>query len=572
LSVVVVIVVFAISFSRIKSLHECSGEPQSFSVLCHVREIHRFGTVVCSIAAKRFQATAVDTIPLCLHFSSLAHLTSFVSPQHELRGRADAGRHLTAIGSALGGPVRVGKGEYFSAAAFTLAATLTLEASTTDISDASTARVAGSPAMWTFRTDGAFGTAAASKVIFVDANNAELTPIQVAALSTYVDWNIGAAIALGATSYVAGNMKSLSGAVTLGANAICTGSVTAANGAVTFGAGAESGNIFADGAVSMGALAKAGNVASNGLVTLGAGATTGHLTAMTVAGAADSLDTSPDGVSLGAGASAPLQIPTDLNGAEFAHGLYNSGTAITNSGTVTILVPNDYVATGRRLARAAQFVVDSGNLAPGAGASPVGMVDAQADPPHVWKFTIGAAFSTAAASKLVFKENDAGRAEITSASDSTKFKSLLAAVEFDVTGAVTIGAGSKMYAKMDSDADITLGAGAETGALKTPKSVTMGAGAKAYGSVEGTIAVTKGAGACANVAVPLDVEAIKSAIETRCPSATYANANTAGACDLSSTPTDPAAAAVHSLCCAIAADIPRWYPVAGEDVMDPTCG
>jgi hypothetical protein len=93
-----------------------------------------------------------------------------------------------------------------------------------------------------------------------------------------------------------------------------------------------------------------------------------------------------------------------------------------------------------------------------------------------WIFIIGAAFSTAASSRMVFAPGSYGT------------------VTWVVTGAISTGANSIAIGTMQAVGAITLGAGAHSGPLEAEGAITLGANAKAT-SATTTAATTLGAGA-----------------------------------------------------------------------------
>jgi hypothetical protein len=115
-----------------------------------------------------------------------------------------------------------------------------------------------------------------------------------------------------------------------------------------------------------------------------------------------------------------------------------------------------------------------------------------ADETGKWTFKIGAAFTTAAASKMVFVS---GSKNVPYTGSAT-VKELSDRVLWDVTGAITLGAGSSAIGKMTASGAITVGATVTCAALEAGGAITVGAGANAL-SVKSTsgAAVTIGAGA-----------------------------------------------------------------------------
>jgi hypothetical protein len=385
---------------------------------------------------------------------------------------------------------------YHSAAAFTLPGTLTLVFDSSTLPTA--IRASSVPFKWTFKTDAAFSTAAGSKVVFHDGTNTiEEGVAGFEFLKTFVNWEVGAAISLGANSKMVRNLKSTAGAVALGAGATCTGSITADVGPVTLGVDAECGDIFVDGAVSLGASTTTGAIQANGAIVLGATAE--------VVGAISALDVSVAPiVTVGVGAKAAGLLPTDMIGAFFLPGIYEAAGAITNSGTVTLLVP-DCLLTGNTACTETTL----------------------------WDFVIDGAFSAAASSKVVFiKATDTA---VKIESGHTDYPALCAAVIWDVTGAITLGASAIFVGLMDSElADITLGASAEVHGSLTANNgaVTMGASAISTGDITGGT-VTKGAGASGNAVVLLPSSEIIARIKLHCNVVTEACTDASDCCALS---------------------------------------
>jgi hypothetical protein len=147
------------------------------------------------------------------------------------------------------------------------------------------------------------------------------------------------------------------------------------------------------------------------------------------------------------------------------------------------------------------------------------------DPAPKWIFSVGAAFATAAGSKIVFVAESGGAVlyDPTSADESMIWLADL--VSWKVTGAVSLGANSHMVGNMvaagaiavGADAScedlkaggaITLGANAKCGTLVAGGAVTLGAGADASGTVSAAGAYTKGASATGpdNLTVPTSLD------------------------------------------------------------------
>jgi hypothetical protein len=171
--------------------------------------------------------------------------------------------NLCSLGSDLA------PGVYITAAACTLACTLTLDGG------------AATDPKWHFHCGGALSTAADSEVVITNG------------LPKDVHWNIGAATTTGAGSLMVGNLDAV-GAIILGAATEWEGDLTSSNGAVGTGAGSVvlGGAVLAYGAIDLGAGATSGDLTStNGAIYLGANA---------VAGVCEA---AAGGVTLGAGAT-----------------------------------------------------------------------------------------------------------------------------------------------------------------------------------------------------------------------------------------------------------------------------
>jgi hypothetical protein len=173
-------------------------------------------------------------------------------------------------------------------------------------------------------------------------------------------------------------------------------------------------------------------LSSAGAISLGAGATsTGALTATIGA------------VTLGAGASAPGRLAGNVGGVTLAPGTYNSDDAVGLTGIL-------------KLETTGVIVNDA------------------------WTFIIGGASTTAASSTVVFV--DVNGVPITTPATIT---ALAAKVQWQVTGAITLGANSHVIGSMTSSAGaISLGAGATTTGLlvSTNGAVILGAGATCAGT------------------------------------------------------------------------------------------
>jgi hypothetical protein len=156
-----------------------------------------------------------------------------------------SGRNLQAIaGGAILQP-----GSYTSTIALSLTGIVYLDQGTDPASE------------WTFTINGAFTTAAACKVIFLDDSIGN---------PANVHWVIDAAASLGAGSYVVGAMD-IAAAATVGAGGTIGGAIDAV-GAVTVAAGSNvNGAIVSGGAVTVGAESNIlGAIDAGGGVTLGA--------------------------------------------------------------------------------------------------------------------------------------------------------------------------------------------------------------------------------------------------------------------------------------------------------------
>jgi hypothetical protein len=149
-------------------------------------------------------------------------------------------------------------------------------------------------------------------------------------------------------------------------------------------------------------------------------------------------------------------------GKSYIPGSYSWGAAMVQTGTVELIVP-----TGTNQAT---------------------------DPAPKWIFSVGAAFATAAGSKIVFVAESGGAVlyDPTSADESMIWLADL--VSWKVTGAVSLGANSHMVGNMVAAGAIAVGADASCEDLKAGGAITLGANAKCDNLVAGG-AVTLGAGA-----------------------------------------------------------------------------
>jgi hypothetical protein len=164
---------------------------------------------------------------------------------------------FTPIAGDLSGDTPLPPGVYESAAAISLSTTLYLNAQA--YPDVATVKLytdsnPTSP-LWKFKSAGAFVTAAASMMVFVDTAGDALdsNTARYKALEKLVVWDVTGAITLGAESTTIGDMN--------------------AAGAIAVGAGATCGNMVSDAAVVLGADVVYLSVFSttNAAVTLGTG-------------------------------------------------------------------------------------------------------------------------------------------------------------------------------------------------------------------------------------------------------------------------------------------------------------
>jgi hypothetical protein len=274
---------------------------------------------------------------------------------------------------------------------------------------------------------------------------------------------VGAAVTTAATSKIQmitaqGNPSvewDVTGAISIGAGSHVIGSMKA-SGAIAVGASATCGALDSAGAIALGAGATSGDLESGGAITLGAGAQSGDLVAVgaiTLGAEAEALSASSDAaITLGAGAKVVGYLASDLGGMTLVPGTYTVAAAIALTGTL---------------------ILDG-----------TGVNNPQ------WTFKIGGALTTAAASKMVFKLDADSNPTGTEAN-----------VLWDITGAITTGAGSTAIGKMMASGAITLGAGATSGALDAGGAITVGAGA-VYLSANHAGALTLGAGAHERDALP----------------------------------------------------------------------
>jgi hypothetical protein len=162
------------------------------------------------------------------------------------------------------------------------------------------------------------------------------------------------------------------------------------------------------------------------------------------------------------------EIGGELGGTFHEPGTYDAVYGIDLTGTLALVVPDDYKNVD-------QFW---------------------------WTFRIGGAFVTASNSRVIFV--NAAHEEIsTDLSDK---------VNWDVTGAITLGAKSEMIGNMKSKADITLGAKASSGALYAAGSIKLGAEATASGIVTALVTVSLGNKATAEVVDPPTIQELLAII------------------------------------------------------------
>jgi hypothetical protein len=285
---------------------------------------------------------------------------------------------------------------------------------------------------------------------FTTTANSEIELIGIGSIY----WVVTGAITLGAFSTAVGTMESTGGAITTGGSSKCD-RLLSITGAVTVGAKATTDNIYAFGALTVGADAVTGKISATGAITVGADAVTGRISAT-------------GAITLGAGA-----VFLDCTGTGCPPVYFELGTAFVAG---SVLVPGVYSAPAA-LDLTGTIYLDGTYV----------------DNPH-WTFLVGAAFTTAANSEVVFV-GGAGT------------------VVWVVTGAITLGASSNLVGNMQSTAGaittgdsslcgdleatvgaITVGASATTGTLKAGAAITIGDGAKFDG-------VPSAGGACTGCTV-----------------------------------------------------------------------
>jgi hypothetical protein len=141
-----------------------------------------------------------------------------------------------------------------------------------------------------------------------------------------------------------------------------------------------------------------------------------------------------------AGKAAPL--PADFGGETFEPGTYKRTAATGPTGIITL---------------------DSSSV----------VFNTIATAGYLWTFEIDGAFTTTAGSQMVFSSIPAG---VTQAQ-------LAKLVLWDVTGAITLGAGSTAAGQMLATGAITVGATATCDDLSSSAAVTLGAGSEALSTV-----------------------------------------------------------------------------------------
>jgi hypothetical protein len=303
-------------------------------------------------------------------------------------------------------------GVYSAAAAISNTGTMTLDGG-------------GDPhAVFIFQLAAALNLAASTKIVL--ANGTVLSN---------VFWQVAGAVTVGADATFSGILLGNT-AVSLGAGVTLAGSALSLNGAITIDGGvvSTSPGFSGDSAnPNLIALGTAGNFSVLGTSiantestrsNLNVGATPGGITGYPPGTTAGSIHTDDSvavqamtdlssAYSTAATRSSSAAITGDLNGSTIQPGVYRAGAAIALSGTLTL--------------------------------------DAKGDPTSVFLFQIKAAFSVAAAAKIVLINN---------AQPGNVF--------WQVAGATTIGAGTHFVGTILGNAAITVGAGSRiAGALLT---------------------------------------------------------------------------------------------------------
>jgi hypothetical protein len=294
-------------------------------------------------------------------------------------------------------------------------------------------------AVWTIYIEGALSAAAASQIVMIGGGD-----------PANINWVVTGAISLAAGVNAIGNMEA-TGAISVGAGAI-TGDLEA-TGAITVGASARVGALKSSGAISIGSLGV--YVSADPTPTLGAGA---HA----VWEITSSPTPQPTEVPTLAPTNAPVEAPTSAPTASPVDSPTKSPVAVVSRLTTATmgglaLEPGTYIGTAA-MSLAGTMTLDAGG-----------------NPDAVFTFNIGGAFSVAAAAEMVM----AGDAKPEN-------------VHWVVTGAVTLGAGSKSMGSMKSSGAIGVGAGCTTGDLEATGAISVGASA-IVGHLKATGAISLGA-------------------------------------------------------------------------------
>ena len=253
-------------------------------------------------------------------------------------------------------------------------------------------------------------------------------------------FNIGAAFTTAAASQMTGDgtvdnvQWVVAGAITLGAGSTAVGDMKA-TGAIVVGPSATCDTLSSDAAIIVGARATSGAVTAVGAITLGAGAQSGGIQA---------------GGAIALGAEATL-LP----------GTYTEAAATSMTGTL-YLDAKDYVLS-----------------------------DQESDVP-LWTVKNGGALTTTAASNMLFINSTDDNAVI--GADTDLFTALNNQVFWDVTGAITLGAGSTMVGDMKATGAVVVGASATCDTLSSDAAILVGASATT-GTLTAVGAITLGAGA-----------------------------------------------------------------------------
>jgi hypothetical protein len=291
---------------------------------------------------------------------------------------------------------------------------------------------------------GTYDVAAAATLAGVLTLNAAATGGAVSSSQHTWTINIGAAFSTAASSEIRmincadpcteTVIFNIIGAVTTGANSVVIG-ILDAQGAITTGASSTCGILNAVGAVTLGA----GSVCSGAVTAIGA-------------------------ITMGANSQA----------------LYATTNAATTTGagaTFSGVAPNSTPATAGGTLNAALggMTLTSAGTYTAAGAVGLTGTFTLQGPGH-YTLIITGAFTTAAASQVIVTDG--------------------ATVSWDVTGAISTGAGSTVKGSMVAVGAITLGALAHSDALSSSAgAVTLGAGAISHGNLAAAGAITLGANA-----------------------------------------------------------------------------